>query len=114
MMEVAENTVVSLRYCMKNSQGEVLENRLNAAPVKYLHGSKSIMPALQQGLTGMKAGDKTYLTISNEMDFRLDTSFYFDVVIDAVRIATDEEIKLGKPVNDLKKEDCGPDCACYS
>src|SRR4051812_5496686 len=112
-MQVGEKTVVSLRYCMKNSNGDVLQDILDSAPVEYLHGGGGIMPALEECLYGLHAGDKKKVAISNQMDAQLDSQFYFDVVIDAVRPATDEEIAKGKPVKANIAEVCGPDCACW-
>lgn len=111
-MTVANNTVVALRYCMKNGDGDVLENILHAAPVEYLHGGGSIMPALEAGLAGLEAGAVKKISISGEHDVQLPGSFYFDVVIDSVRAATEEEIATGKPIKPQTREDCGPDCIC--
>lgn len=113
-MEVRTGTVVSLRYCMKNSNGEILEDRTNTTPVKYVHGSKNIMPALQNSLTGLEPGNSANVTISNNMDLQLDASFYFEIVIDDVRLATGEEILTGKPVTPVLNDDetCGPGCNC--
>lgn len=101
---------------MKNSNGDVLENRMTAKPVEYLHGSGNIMPALENGLTGLEAGCTTCVTISNQVDIQLDSSFHFDVIIDNVRLATEEEILKGKPVKMVKEEtgECAADCICYT
>ncbi len=111
-MQICSNTVVSLRYRMKNSQGDVLEDILQSKPVEYLHGSGVILPALEADLIGLRPGDRKLVVISNATSFQLDASFYFDVVIDDVRIATEYEIKKGKPVKEEAKEECGPDCIC--
>ncbi len=111
-MQVADKTIVSLRYCMKNSKGDVLENRLQLSPVEYLHGGGGIMPALEQSLLGLQPGETKLVTINNSMDFQLDDTFYFDVVIDDVREATHEEILRGKPIKSIMQDDCGPDCIC--
>jgi FKBP-type peptidyl-prolyl cis-trans isomerase SlyD len=112
LLPVSMGTVVSLRYCMKNSQGEILDNILQAKPVEYLHGSGYILPALEQELTGLLAGDKKQVTINNETSILLDASFYFDVEIDSVRPATQDEIEKGKPARPVTQEECGPDCIC--
>src|SRR3569623_475208 len=111
-MQVAPNTIVSLRYCMKNSNGDVLEDRMHTTPVEYLHGSSSILPALQNGLTGLAAGAETHEMLQGQQGLLLDDDFYFDVVIDGVRPATEEEIKTGKPAKPVVDEDCGDDCIC--
>lgn len=111
-MQVAQNTVVALRYCMKNSNGDILENILGGAPVEYLHGSNAIMPALQKSLDGLKAGAVRKINISGENDAQLNGAFRFDVIIDNVREATAEEIALGKPAKPVSQSDCGPGCCC--
>jgi FKBP-type peptidyl-prolyl cis-trans isomerase 2 len=111
-MQVADKTIVLLRYCMKNSNGHVLDNRLNASPVEYLHGSGNITPALEKGLEGLRPGESKTITINSTIDTQLDAAFYFDVVIDDVRMATNEEIKKGKPAKNYIKDECGPGCVC--
>ena len=102
-MEIVENTIVSLRYIMKNNEGEEIENTIEGPPVKYLHGSGKILPQLEILLTGLKAGDKKLIALE------LPDAFHFEVEIDDVRMATKDEIKTGKPVT---IRDCGPDCCC--
>ncbi len=111
-MQVADKTVVALRYCMKNSKGDVLEDILNARPVEYLHGSGNILPELEKSLVGLTPGDERSLSISGQTGLQVESAFYFDVVIDNVREATEEEIKKGKPVLPNSKEECGPGCCC--
>jgi FKBP-type peptidyl-prolyl cis-trans isomerase SlyD len=111
-MQVGYNAVVSLRYCMKNSAGEVLEDKLHSAPVEYIHGSGNILPALEANLTGLLPGDQKRVVISNETSSQLDSSFYFDLVIDGVRPATEEELIKGVPTKLGTKDDCGPGCIC--
>lgn len=106
---IAANTVVLLRYCMKNKEGEILENILCNAPVSYLHGSGNILPALEASLEGLKAGEKKSVVVLKDEVSGLNEEFYFDVIIDEVRSATGEEIKNKKPVEQTKNE-CGPGC----
>ena len=100
-MQIAEKTIVSLRYIMKNNDGEEIENTLAGPAVKYLHGSGNILPQIEASLKGLKTGDKKSIVL------QLPDTFHFDVEIDDVHMATQDEIKSGKPaiVND-----CGPDC----
>lgn len=102
-MEVAEKMVVSLRYVMKNTEGEEIENTMTGSPIHYVHGAGKILPQLEILLEGLKAGDKKSLSID------LPETFYFDIEIDQIRIATPEEIEAGSPI---LRNDCGPDCCC--
>lgn len=112
-MVVSDNTVVSIRYKIQNTKGEELENILFHHPVEYLHGAGNISPALECHLTGLNAGDKKEIFITSNSGFdNLDDDFIFEVVVDAIRLATDKEIKNGSPVKDGKLENCVPGCCC--
>lgn len=108
---IRKNSVVAIRYIMKNSRGEVLENTMNGDPVNYLHGSSAIQPLLQAQLEGLKVGDKrtVYLTAESGLT---NEDFVFEVTVDDVRAASPEEIMLGYPVK-LSLQKCETDCACY-
>lgn len=112
MIPVTKNSVVSIRYIMKNGAGEVLENTLNSEQVSYLHGSAGIQPLLQAQLEGLKAGDKKKVYLS-EASGLTDEDFIFEVIIDEVRTALEEEILLGYPVK-LSVAKCEADCDCYN
>jgi len=108
-IEIKDNTVVSIRYIMKNNKDEVLENNTNVAAIEYLHGSGSIVSTLESSLTGLRAGQRKSVVISDE---RLRGTFYFDITVDAVRAATREEIEAGNPLQNEQNKQCGPGCCC--
>jgi FKBP-type peptidyl-prolyl cis-trans isomerase SlyD len=113
MMQVSDKTVVSIRYRMKNSRGEILENTLESAAIQYLHGVGSILPSLEVDLAGLKAGDERAVFISKEQgEGQMDDDFYIEVVIDGVRSATEEELRKGSPMQSTSQPDCGPGCCC--
>ena len=108
-MQIQNQTVVSLRYIMKNAAGETLEENLNSAPVQYLHGAGKILPLLESSLYGLKAGDRKLINLYATSG--LPGDFTFDVIIDEVRKASEDEIQSGNPV--IKKDKpCGPGCNC--
>lgn len=113
-MQIAANTVVHFRYRMWNGKGEVLEDITEGSPAQYLHGSGNILPALEAQLDGLFAGDRKHIIVSSDTGFEgTDDNFSFEVMIDFVRLATDEEISLGRPKEEGEDdEDCGPDCIC--
>jgi len=111
-MKIATNTVVSLRYSMKNEQGDLLEDIMDKPPVDYLHGSGNILSALEANLEGLECGQQRSIAISSETNPDLNDSFHFDVIIDKVRAATEEEIQIGKPIQSVSKNECGPGCCC--
>lgn len=112
MMAITEDTVVALRYVMRNSRGDILEDTMNADPVNYLHGTQGIQPLLQAQLEGLYAGDKKQVHLLKENSLAND-NFTFDVVIDDVRAALNEELLLGYPVK-ITTAACTDGCACYS
>jgi FKBP-type peptidyl-prolyl cis-trans isomerase 2 len=111
MMHIAKGCVVSLRYIMKNSEGAILENTMSKNPVSYLQGAAGIQPLLQAQLVGLKTADKKTVYLNAESGLTSE-DFIFDVIIDEVRLALNEELLLGYPVKmDVVK--CGADCDCY-
>jgi hypothetical protein len=111
-MEVSTNCVVSIRYIMKNEQGEVLEDTMQGEPVAYLHGGAGILEILQQQLQGLKRGDKKEVYLSAETALS-ECSFIFEVIVDDVRTASKEEMLLGYPVQ-LLVAACDANCDCYT
>lgn len=64
-MKIANDTVVSIGYTLKNDQGAVLDQS-GDNPIAYLHGHSNIVPGLEKVLTGLQAGDKTQASVSPE------------------------------------------------
>jgi len=112
MLHIEKNCVVLFRYIMKNKAGEVLENTMNDAPVSYVHGSTGIQPLLQSQLEGMKAGDKKtiYLTASSGL---VNDDFIFEIIVDEVSIASEEEIIKGYSVKEIVQS-CDANCSCHN
>jgi len=106
-MKVETGKVVSLRFVMKNGTGDVIEDIMNQAPVEYLHGSGNILPSLEAGVEGLQIGETKQVVFKNGGS---DDEFHIDLVVDAIRAATVDEIEAGKP--EKKAEICGPDCCC--
>jgi FKBP-type peptidyl-prolyl cis-trans isomerase SlyD len=109
-MNIEANTVVSLRFIMKNNKGDVIEDIMNQPPIDYLHGSGHILPALEAAVEGLKVGDKKLIVFKNGESSG--ENYQMDVVIDSIRLATPGELKSGKPETKPKDEACGPGCCC--
>jgi len=86
---IRENTIVSIRYSMKNGRGEVLENR----SITYRHGSSSISQLLQAQLEGLEAGDQKQVFL-RKGDEDVDDDFTFDITVEAIREVTPPKIHL--------------------
>jgi FKBP-type peptidyl-prolyl cis-trans isomerase SlyD len=54
---VADGTVVTMHYTLKDPQGEVLDSSSGREPLSYLHGASNIVPGLERQLAGKRVGD---------------------------------------------------------
>ena len=55
-MQVAPDTVVTLKYELRNSEGELLEQ--TDEPLEYLHGGhQGMFPRIEEALEGKRAGE---------------------------------------------------------
>lgn len=61
-MQIAMNTVVSMTYELRDSEGKVLES--SADPVSYLHGGyDNIFPRVEEEMHGKAVGDSIEITL---------------------------------------------------
>jgi len=109
-MKIGAKTIVALRYVMKNEQGEELANIMASEPIKYLHGSGAIIPGLEDTLTGLRIGDCRSVSLTPETSPELQDTFHFNIIIDNVRWATQEELLSGSPEPESK--DCSGEGCC--
>lgn len=63
-MLIAAKKVASFHYTLSNEQGEQIESSRERQPMTYLHGARSIIPGLEQALTGKAAGEQFQVTIA--------------------------------------------------
>jgi FKBP-type peptidyl-prolyl cis-trans isomerase SlyD len=67
-MNITKNTAVSLNYTMFDAEGNIIDK--NQDPIVYLHGGyDNILPAVEAGLEGKKAGDTISVTMAPEDAF---------------------------------------------
>lgn len=62
-MKIENNAVVSIQYKLTNDGGEVLDSSEGDEPLTYLHGTDSIIPGLENALTGKNAGEKLEVVV---------------------------------------------------
>ena len=55
-MKIANECVVSIHYTLTDSRGEELDSSRGAAPLTYVHGTRGLIPGLEQALEGREAG----------------------------------------------------------
>ena len=84
-MHILEHTVVSIRFKMTNSKGEVLENNMDGPPIHYIQGGGNILPALEAELYGLKKGERKTIFISKEKGYETDDEFIAEVIIDEIQ-----------------------------
>lgn len=65
-MEIAKNTVVSLNYTLKNSEGTLLDTSEGRQPLVYLHGVGALIPGLEKELEGKTSGTDVVAIIPPE------------------------------------------------
>ena len=109
-MTVKKNMIVFFHYTMRNSRSVVLENNMDGFPKCYLHGSSAIQPLLQAQFEGLKVGETKTISLKRDGGIVAD-DYTFNVIIDDLRLATEEELLLGYPVV-IDDSICGPDCIC--
>ncbi len=56
-MQIANNTVVSIHYTLRDDTGSELDSSIGGEPLVYLHGAGNIISGLEAELSGMQAGD---------------------------------------------------------
>jgi FKBP-type peptidyl-prolyl cis-trans isomerase SlyD len=112
-MHILEHTVVSIRFKMTNSKGEVLENTMEGPPIHYIQGRGTVLPALEAELNGLKKGECKTILISREKGYNeTDDEFTVEVIIDDIRQATERELKEGLLQFIQSTASCNGGCDC--
>jgi FKBP-type peptidyl-prolyl cis-trans isomerase SlyD len=62
-MAVAQDSVVTIHYTLKDDAGEVLDSSVGAEPLAYLHGHGNLVPGLERELEGKETGAKVNVTV---------------------------------------------------
>lgn len=62
-MQIADNTVVTIDYTLKDDDGNILDSSSDGQ-FAYLHGSNNIIPGLENALTGKSSGDEIDVKVS--------------------------------------------------
>ncbi len=68
-MQIEKNKVVTFHYILTEVDGDQIEDSRSGDPVASLHGSGSILPALEKALEGKQAGDKLSITLPPEQAY---------------------------------------------
>ena len=63
-MPVAQDSVVTIHYTLKDDAGTVLDSSSPQEPLAYLHGHGNLIPGLEKELDGKNAGDALTVTVA--------------------------------------------------
>lgn len=70
-MKVANDTVVTFHYQLKDEQGAEIESSAGHEPTAVLIGHRNVMPALEEAMQGKAMGDKFSVTLPPEKAYGL-------------------------------------------
>lgn len=94
---IADGKKVKMHYTMK-VDGGVVESSLERKPFEFVFGQGAVMPGLENGVRGLKAGDRKTLTIQPKEGFgEVDPQAL--VAIPKTRFSEDQDIKAGMVYN---------------
>ncbi len=65
-MLIANNSVVSIQYTLKNSEGTIIDHSSEGQPLNYLHGHRNIIPGLESALLDKSVGDALDVSVEPE------------------------------------------------
>jgi FKBP-type peptidyl-prolyl cis-trans isomerase SlyD len=66
---IKENSVVTMHYELKDSEGEILDSSKDQEPLVYLHGAGNIIVGLEEQLVGKVVGDNVAAIVSPEKGY---------------------------------------------
>jgi len=64
IMKVGNNKVVSIHYCARNNDGNIVDDNEEFAPLEYLHGYNNILVSLEKALEGLKEEQEMQVTLA--------------------------------------------------
>jgi FKBP-type peptidyl-prolyl cis-trans isomerase SlyD len=63
-MQIANNSVVSIEYTLRDDEGNVLDTSEGREALSYLHGAGNIILGLENALSGKKTGEELSVKVS--------------------------------------------------
>ena len=68
-MQITEFKAVILNYQVKDETGEIIDSSDVDGPLTYIHGTKSLIPSLEQALDGHSQGERLQVTLTKEQAY---------------------------------------------
>lgn len=65
-MQATKDSVVSIDYVLRDTEGEIIDQSTAGEPLSYLHGHDNIVAGLEQAIEGHGEGDEVKTTVSPE------------------------------------------------
>lgn len=96
-LPVAEGMVVTVDYTLTLDNGEVADTTQGGMPLRFLAGNGQLLPAFEDALIGMAAGDEAQIVLAPEDGYgEYDEEAFEEVPID--QFPTDQEMEPGMSV----------------
>lgn len=70
-MNIANDTVATFHYTLKNAAGDVIESSSHNEPMAVLIGHRNVLPALEEALLGKAIGEQFSVTLPPEKAYGL-------------------------------------------
>lgn len=65
-MQAKQDSVVSIHYVLRDTEGEIIDQSSDQQPLAYLHGHGNIVPGLEKAIEGHGEGEQVKTTIDPE------------------------------------------------
>ncbi|MGJ7459233.1 FKBP-type peptidyl-prolyl cis-trans isomerase [Halomonas sp. MA07-2] len=94
MTRISPLCEVTADYVLNDEDGERLAASTPEAPLRYVHGTGQMLPALESALTGHRAGDEISVTLTPEQAYGPHRP---ELVFEAVRdnLPPGQELRIG-------------------
>lgn len=94
---VADGMIVTVDYTLTLDNGAVADSTADGTPLSFLVGGDQLLPAFEDALTGLMAGDETKITLAPADGYgEYDEEAFEEVPID--QFPTDHEIEPGMAI----------------
>jgi len=98
---ICADSHVTFHYLLTDGAGTEIDNSTGKQPMQYIHGHRAIFPAVEEALTGLKAGEVISITLSPEEAWGAHDP---DYVIEVPRDRFDFELEVGGVVQGQSQE----------
>jgi len=68
-MQATNDRVVSIKYVLRDTEGEIIDEISTGEPLQYLHGHDNIIAGLEEALEGHASGDEVKVTLPPEKGY---------------------------------------------